>query len=611
MLFNYIGNLKFYLLLLSIFSINLNAITMVEVSKEESTSILEHSYVYLDDKKLTLKEIVQRDYFKPYHEESINIGVSKKAVWIHFQLENSSNESIEKALVLNSPSLESISLYKGLESKPLIQGISHDTMEHSSIYYSYNIKIPPHSFQNYYLRVSSKYTTFYFNLTTQDEKKFRHNDILKQAPRILMVGLLFGLMLYVLLLTFYSRDKSYFYYALYLFMILYHQVTFLGLTQIYLPHWFVVMDMKLLVVKLGLLLLSSIFFSISFLKIQSNTWLYKTYMFFMLIALVEIIIGNIPELYNLSLVLIIGVIFILFNFMAGIIAYGQGQKQARLFILGFAVVSVAYLMIISDTFAFSSFLDYFPNILMWATTIEALILTLAFADRYKILQAQKEEVDKNREEIIKNEVIEKTAQLNKVLKVKELLLKEVHHRVKNNLQIILSMVRLQSDKVIDKSSLEKFVNLENRINAISKTYNMLLPQEDFDAIDMEEYVESLVEDIHDSMCDNNCMIDIEIDVDVMLSLKKSVYVGLIINELVTNSYKYAFDKLEGFIEIELHEEMNLFTLKIKDNGVGFIYDKESTSLGLKLIHALVKEQLNGSIEMNTLNKTEYIIKFRL
>ena len=90
-----------------------------------------------------------------------------------------------------------------------------------------------------------------------------------------------------------------------------------------------------------------------------------------------------------------------------------------------------------------------------------------------------------------------------------------------------------------------------------------------------------------------------------------MYVGLIINELVTNSYKYAFDKLEGFIEIELHEEMNLFTLKIKDNGIGFIYDKESTSLGLKLIHALVKEQLNGSIEMNTLNKTEYIIKFRL
>ena len=609
MLYDYIKNLNFYLILLTLLSINLNALSTVEVSKAENISILEHSSIYLDDRNLTLKQIVQNNYFKPYSKKSINIGVSKKVVWIHLQLKNSSNETIEKALVLNSPSLESISLYKGLKSTPLLNGVLHDNMEHSTIYYSYNIKLPARTIQDYYLSVSSKYTTFYFNVTLQNEKQFRHNDIRKQAPRILMLGLLFGLMLYVLLLTFYSRDRSYFYYAVYLFMILYHQVSFLGLTQIYFPHWFIVFDIKLLIVKLALLLMSSIFFSISFLKIKSNSWLYKIYLFFILIAIGEIIIGNIPKLYNLSLVLMIGVVFILFNFIAGVVAYRQGQKQARLFILGFAVVSVAYLMIISDTFGFSSFLDYFPNILMWATTIEALVLTLAFADRYKILQVQKEEADKNREEIIKKEVIDKTAQLNRALKAKELLLKEVHHRVKNNLQIILSMLRLQSDKIMDKTTLEKFVNLENRVNAISKTYNMLLPQENFDAIDMEEYVESLVQDVHDSMCDESCNIDIDIDVDVMLPIKQSVYVGLIINELVTNSYKYAFREQKGSIEVELHEEENSFILTIRDDGEGFVYDKNSKSLGLKLIHTLVEEQLSGNLEMNTINQTEYIIRF--
>jgi len=599
-------NLKIYFLFFILFSMYLNALSMVEVSEEKSISLLEHSDLYLDDKNLTKDVLTKGKYLKPYHKKNVNVGQSKSTVWIHFKLKNDSNQSIQKVLVLNSPSLEYIALYREKSQIPTLNGIQHKG-KHSTIYYSYPINLLPHTTKEYYLEILSEHTSFYFNLTIQKYETFRDNDILKQAPRILMLGILFGLMIYAFLLAFYSRDRSYFYYGTYLLFTLWHQGTFLGLTQIYLPHWFVLFDMKLLIVKLGLVLVSSIFFVLSFLKIDSKSWLYKFYIMFLLLALYIIVFVE-----NLSVVLIIGVVFILFNFISGIIIYRSGQKQARLFIVGFGVVSVAYMIIISDSFGFSNFLDYVPNILMWAVTIEVLVLSLAFADRYKILQELKEQSDKNREEIIKNEVTLKTEQLNRAVKTKSLLLKEVHHRVKNNLQIILSMIRLQSDKISEVDIKKKFLNLENRINAIAKTYNMLIVDENLDDIDMEEYIESLLLDIEDSMIlYSNKPIELESHIEASLPLGKAVYIGIIINELVTNAYKYAFDKDIGKISVELYQKDKTYRLIITDNGKGFIYNENHNSLGLKLIHSLVLEQLKGNIEMETHPSSKYTITFQL
>ena len=383
-------------------------------------------------------------------------------------------------------------------------------------------------------------------------------------------------------------------------------MTFLGLTQIYFPHWFVLFDMKVILVKLGLALLSATLFAITFLKIKAKSYLYKIYMLFIVFSFLIIFF-----IKTLSIVLIIGVLFVFFNFTAAIIVYRKGQKQARLFIFGFGVVTIAYLMLMLDAFGFTSFVKHVPNILMYAFTIEVLILTLAFADRYKILQELKEESDRDREQVIKNEVIQKTEQLNKAVKTKTLLLKEVHHRVKNNLQIILSMIRLQGDKISEVSIKEKFLNLENRINAIAKTYGMLIVDENLDAIEMEEYIESLLLDIEESMIYLDDDIEIETNIKASLPIGKAVYIGIIINELVTNAYKYAFDKNRGKISVDLYQKDKDYVLIIADNGKGFTYNKEHDSLGLKLIHALSLEQLKGKIEMQTQPSTKYTITFQL
>jgi len=391
---------------------------------------------------------------------------------------------------------------------------------------------------------------------------------------------------------------------MYLFFTLTHQITFLGLTQIYLPHWLILFDMPLAITKLGLALFFAILFALSFLKIDKKSIIFKIYILFLLSTLWIIIFVK-----TLSIMLLVGVAFVFFNFIVAVVRYRSGYKQARLFIVGFGVVSIAYISVVLDSFGFTSILDYFPNILMWAFTIEVLVLTLAFADRYKILQEIKEKSDRDREKIIKDEVIQKTAELNKALKVKSLLIKEVHHRVKNNLQIILSMIRLQTDKLEDKLTKEKFAELENRINAIAKTYNMLIVEEELDEIDMEEYIEMLLLDIKESMFGVSSDIELKLDIDASLPIGKAVYIGIIINEMVTNSYKYAFENHIGSISISLHYLNEKYQLSVSDTGKGFIYDENHPSLGIKLIRALVKEQLRGTIEMQREDSSQYVINF--
>lgn len=187
----------------------------------------------------------------------------------------------------------------------------------------------------------------------------------------------------------------------------------------------------------------------------------------------------------------------------------------------------------------------------------------------------------------------------------EILLHELNHRVKNNLQVILSIIQLQSFNSREK---DKFLDLENRIGAIAKTYDMLIVDETLQYINMQKYISKIISNIQRGfLIEPN--ISISIDSAIQLPLKIATYIGLIINELVTNSYKYAF-KGRGRGEITIiFKRDTKYRLVIKDNGVGFDSSIDSGSLGLELVYSLVKEQLRGTIECYSKNGTEYIIEF--
>lgn len=582
------------------------------------TSILENSEIYIDSDNLNIKEIIDKNLLKPYNKDVINIGMLSKSIFIRFKLTNSSAKDINKVLVLTSPLLEHIALYTidNLE-KPRLNGVLYITPKHSTIFPFYDISMEANSTKEYYLEINSAVTPIDFRLLLKDKDEYLLGDREQQFIYILLTGFVISLMLYSFLLFFYIRDKSYLYYSLYLLALISQQITYIGLTQIYFPISFIKVDMWIPVFKIDILIIFSSLFAIHFLKIERGSTLYKIYRWFIVIPILEILLLN-SYYYNLYIVIFIGSLFIIFNLTAGIIRYKKGHIQARLFIFGFSIVFVSYLLMILNALALTSIMQHFQNILMFGTAFEALVLSLAFADRYAILEKAKAKADEqilresqNRTAIIQQEVNKKTQELNKVLDIKELLLKEVHHRVKNNLQIILSIIRLEKDDIEDKYISNKFIDLENRINAISKTYNMLLLKDDLEEIDMRDYIESLILDIRNSFHQKDNLIDIKTDINASIPLRETVYIGLIINELVTNSYKYAFDNNRGTITITIHKDLDGYILSIQDDGKGFVVDKKKKSLGLKLIKTLVYSQLDGEMEVSTQNETKYTIRFKI
>lgn len=592
--------------------------TPIDISKVKEQLILENSAIYFDKENLTLQEIIDKNLFTSYHHPHINRGVSSETIWVTVTLTNNSIYNVDKILVVSSALVEYAALYKDVIDTPLLKGVLYTNDEHTTLFPYFHIHLKPQTSKQYYLQIKSTINPIDFGLWVYDEKRYTAQDRVQQFINILLIGMVLALMLYSFMLFFYTRDKSYLYYSFYLFALIYQQLTYLGLTQIYFPVDFVILDINITVFKITLLVITAALFSMHFLKTRNMPFLHKGYIVFISLSLLEMVIFSFPQFHNLDIVILTGTIFIIYNLWAGYISYHNGNKQARLFLLGFGIVFTSYILLILDALGFTSIMQDFQNILIITTALESLILSLAFADRYIILQKEKEKVDArilsesaHRTKLIKEEVVNKTKELNTALEIKELLLKEVHHRVKNNLQIILSIIRLQNDEINDEAVKKKFINLENRINAISKTYNMLLIKDDLEEIDMQEYIDSLLLDIQGTFHFTSQDITISTDIDAMIPLRESVYIGLIINELVTNTYKYAFDNNEGTIAISLKQTKKEYLLVIEDNGKGYSIEKNHQTLGLKLISILVYDQLGGVMETHTNSHTKYIIRFSI
>lgn len=207
-------------------------------------------------------------------------------------------------------------------------------------------------------------------------------------------------------------------------------------------------------------------------------------------------------------------------------------------------------------------------------------------------------------------------QIKTSLKEKEVLLQEIHHRVKNNLQLISSLLKLQSRYIKEKHDVEMFKESQNLIKSLALIHERLYQSKDLANIDFKGYIENLVNSLFRSYGIDRDKIALTIDVkDVLLGVDAAIPCGLIINELVSNSLKYAFPEgKEGEIKLSFHPtDENEIELVFSDNGVGMPEDldfRNTESLGLHLVTILAEDQLQGKIELNRTEGTKFQIKFR-
>jgi two-component sensor histidine kinase len=192
-------------------------------------------------------------------------------------------------------------------------------------------------------------------------------------------------------------------------------------------------------------------------------------------------------------------------------------------------------------------------------------------------------------------------QLRHLVDEKEWLLKEVHHRVKNNLQTVLSLLESQA-RTLSNDALYAIQDSQNRVYAMSLIHKKLYQSSEVASIGMEDYLRDLLQHLRQSLSDSKS-IRFPLDLDpVKLDVSQAVPIGLIVNEAVTNAIKYAFpEKHErDQIAVSLKQRDNQVELRIEDNGVGFSSEmkEHSGSLGLKLMKGLTGD-IDGDFQMKT------------
>jgi PAS domain S-box-containing protein len=238
--------------------------------------------------------------------------------------------------------------------------------------------------------------------------------------------------------------------------------------------------------------------------------------------------------------------------------------------------------------------------------LDQLTVQIAIAIQQSIIfqQAQKELQQRQKIEV----------ELRSALAEKEVLLKEVHHRVKNNLQIVSSLLQLQSQTFQDPEVIRALRESQNRIDSISLIHKNLYTAPNIGQLDVTEYINNLATSLVTSYQIVPGRIGLEIDIDtVSLDVDQAIACGLVINELISNALKHAFPNgRSGKITIVLHSNNNHIQMTVQDDGIGLPDEldwRNTNSLGLSLVYDLVTEQLEGNITVEHHQGTKFYIDF--
>jgi PAS domain S-box-containing protein len=204
--------------------------------------------------------------------------------------------------------------------------------------------------------------------------------------------------------------------------------------------------------------------------------------------------------------------------------------------------------------------------------------------------------------------------------------KEIHHRIKNNLQVIYSLLDLQADKfkgrktITDSEVLNAFTESQDRIISIALIHEELYKGKNIEVLNFSQYIKELAENLLLTYrLENNISLNLDLEENILYDLDTATPLGIIVNELVSNSLKHAFQgRDKGLIQIKLHRDENkskdfesVFIMKVSDNGVGIPEDldiEDLDSLGMQLVTSLV-DQLDGDFELKKDNGTEFTINF--
>ncbi|AMC11823.1 hypothetical protein Lupro_11350 [Lutibacter profundi] len=559
----------------------------------------------------SLEQILDVNFIKTT-KNTINFNLISSTLWVKITVQKKEATTQNKwKLILKGPLTDSI-IFNSYQNKQWYSKI-------------YGFKIPKNKaseqFVNIVIPISLKDTlkhTYYLKIQSRIatdipvELKPERNFYSENNIDLLSMGILYGVLLTFILYNFFLyfilKNLSYLYFSLSTFATLLVQGFLNGHASFYLFPNNPDMSFYLFFISIYLGVFFITLFSISILGLNKkdsrwNYYLLKYISYFSLILIPTIFIFN---FYVFSVIVIILVsIYTIALFSTGIIYWFKGNKVAIIFTIAWIV----YLLGIFSNFLRS--LDLIP--INWFTVKitflsylgEIILFSIALGYHYKMIKQEKKILQKEYTKKLNIEVKQKTIELSIALKHKNELLAEIHHRVKNNLQIIYSLFNLQERRIKNPESKDILESGKNKVKSMSLVHEHLYKNDSFKDINIKSYLTDLINYLN-NLYKKEVSIDKKINSLNVLN-DQAVTIGLITTEVISNSFKYAFTKeiYNPKITIVFYSKNNYYYIEITDNGIGFDSSKQSkNSLGIQLIKGMT-QQLNGEITLNSTKGTSY------
>lgn len=479
---------------------------------------------------------------------------------------------------------------------------------------------------NVNLSLGENANTFYIFYPFRDEKEKEvfaisvtpELDFLEKKERKNIVQVAFQSILFFLFfisgfLAFSSRDRVYLYYGLYILSICFFFGYQYGLLGHVLP-WIKDVPMMWVWFLSFTITLFYALFTVSFLNMKQvdpqaykimTVGIYYTLFLTVLSSILYALQIDVQHTYGYKIptlgveVLLIGMVFYRITRFPG--------RTKKYYLVG-----VSLLLIVSLGAQLASAfqtIENFNNLIQAGLITEVFILSLGLGVRVNEIQKKKNEaqndlisqmqvndaLQKSYADRLEQQVSERTGRLQKKYQENELLLKEIHHRVKNNLQMITSMINMQERRTESDSTKSQLVSTRNKIKSISLIHEHLYSTELFSHVNLEQYVSDLISMLVSSLHKGKSIVIAKEIVDTKVSLDMAMLIGLVLNELITNSLKYAFEKsAKPQLKIYLKKTGDICEIEVIDNGPGIKQEHNSNGLGYTIIKA-ISESVDGKI----------------
>ena len=564
--------------------------------------------------KLTIETISQA----PFETSSnkFTYGYRKGRIWLRFTIDNQSNHS-DFILNFTEAFYEKVYLYTPLatggyeeQRSGLLEYFESNNPKY--IHPKFQLQIAPQSQVQLYMLLSfspSSATPSFGEVQLYTHEAYLYNKPINDYLLYLFyLGTMFFIMVFNLFVYGTVKERVYLYYAGYIF---FHALFILSYSDLIYDMGLVEWRGRFGTLPIPMITLFFALFSMEYLNTRLYTPMIDKFLrialkiLLLLMPLMMLLGGVWFQIITMSIILVSPVLI-----YGAFYIFIKGYIEIRYYILALIlyITSMAMLMGMGEGIMDNSDLSHYGFVVI--SYIESIIFTFVLANRFRKIQNEIIEIKAKNEIVLEQKVKERTHKISELLKERELLLREIYHRVKNNFQMVISLLWIESRQEKSKTHKESFVELINRVQSMASVHQYLMGSESVAQIDSQEYLAKVVgelERIYKAQKSFEVIQNIE---PHPLSIDESMALAPIINEVLTNSIKHYKGEDGCKIELSFKAKGDQMLLIIQDNGEGFDFDAVSKkSFGLKMIKQFIKKLPDANIEYSFEEGTKFELSY--